>query len=213
MAAEQELILVNKRIKLAESPVMYDRPFSAESFREDWEVRTGQWQCQDGAFVGKNPQPGPGCIISRTAFPFNVMMDCRAQTILPSTHDIDIMWNVTWEESTNTRGIAYVTGIQGWWDGKVGIEKSPAYKLFAGVRCPWFQPGREYHIQTGSINGHCFVSVNGELKLEMMDPDPIDCKQSNRVGFEAYQSWIRIRDLKVRQIVWEPREAKYSQEF
>ena len=58
-------------------------------------------------------------------------MDFYAQTVLPSTHDIDVMWNLSWNEAENLRGVAYVAGIQGWWDGKVGIEKSPEYKLVA----------------------------------------------------------------------------------
>ena len=123
------------------------------------------------------------------------------------------MWNLTWDEARNTRAEAYVVGVQGWWDGKLGIEKSPAYKLVAATLCPWFVPGQEYHIQAGSIDGHCFVFVDGVLRLELTDPEPIDSTRHNRVGFEAYQSMVSIRNLIVRRIAWEPRPMAYSEEF
>ena len=63
------------------------------------------------------------------------------------------------------------------------------------------------------IDGHCFLFVDGQLRLELLDPDPIDSVQSSGVGFEAYQSMIRVSDLIVRQIVWQPREQSYPGEF
>ncbi|OGV64939.1 MAG: hypothetical protein A3K19_10545 [Lentisphaerae bacterium RIFOXYB12_FULL_65_16] len=208
-----ELLVMHKRIDLDGSPVLYDRPFSAQSFKDDWEVRNSNWRCDAGALWGTNPLPGPGVVMTRAGFPGNVLMDFYAQTVLPSTHDIDVMWNLSWDEATHTRGPAYVAGVQGWWDGKIGIEKSPQYKLVATTPCPWFKPGQEYHIQAGSIDGHSFIFVDDVLRLELLDPDPIDSQRHNRVGFEAYQSMIRIRNLVVRQIVWEKRPQAYAKEF
>jgi hypothetical protein len=208
-----ELLIMRKRIDLDASPVLYDRPFCEQGLREDWDVRDAEWHCEDGAFLGRNPRPAPGVIFSRMAFPGNVLLDFRARTVAPSTHDIDAMWNLSWDERTNTRGPAYVAGIQGWWDGKVGIEKSPDYRLIAAVPCPWFVPGREYHMQAGSVDGHCFVFVDGVLRLELLDPDPIDSTVHNRVGFEAYQSMVRISGLTVRRIAWEKRQQSYPKEF
>ena len=208
-----DLLIMHKRIKLTDSPVLYDRAFSPESFREDWEVRNADWTVRDGALTGKNPRPAAGVVMSKRGFPGNVLMDFYGRTMLPSTHDIDLMWNLGWNEEKNDRGPAYVVGVQGWWDGKVGIEKSPEYKLVAATPCPWFKPGQEYHIQAGSIDGHCFVFVDGALQLELVDPAPIDTSTYNRVGFEAYQSMVRISRLVVRQIVWEKRPQSYAPEF
>lgn len=208
-----DLLLMHKRIDLDASPALYDRPITAASLAEDWEVRHSTWRCDGEALLGVNPEPGPGVIMSRRGFPGNVLLDFHARTVLPSTHDIDVMWNLSWDEQNNTRGAAYVAGIQGWWDGKIGIEKSPDYRLVAAAPCPWFEPGREYHIQAGSIEGHCFVFVDGLLRLELFDPAPIDSSVHNRIGFEAYQSMIRIRGLVVRQIVWQKRPQAYPREF
>ena len=152
-------------------------------------------------------------IFSRRDFPGNVLVSCRARVLPPSTHDIDVMWNMSWDEKRSQRGAAYVAGVQGWWDGKVGIEKSPEYKLAAAAPCPWFEAGREYFIQAGSVDGHCFVFVDGILRLEVLDPQPIDSRAHARVGFEAYQSMISVRQVEVRQIFWEERPQAYPVEF
>ncbi len=208
-----ELVLMRKQIDLAASPILYDRPLSIFSFCEDWEVRNARWQFEDNALVGKNPEPAPGVIFSKKAFPGNVLVDFYAQTVLPSTHDIDVMWNMSWDEASNTRGAAYVAGIQGWWNGNVGIEKSPEYQLVATAPSPWFEPGKEYHVQAGSIDGHCFLFVEGQLRLELMDPNPIDASIHNRIGFEAYQSIVKIRKIVVRQIQWREDPQAYPKEF
>ena len=208
-----ELFVMRKRIDLDSSPVLYDRPLSPESLQEDWEVRNAEWRCADSAVLGRNPRPAPGVLMSRGEFPGNVLMDFRASTVAPSTHDIDVMWNMSWNEQANMRGPAYVAGLQGWWDGKVGIEKSPEYRLVAAAPCPWFESGREYHIQAGSIDGHCFMFVDGVLRIELTDPEPINSKVHGRVGFEAYQSMIRVRGLVVRRIVWQERAQSYPEEF
>jgi hypothetical protein len=209
----KDLLIMRKRIDLERSPVLFDRPFSGKHLAEDWEVKSAAWTCKDNAMIGRNPEAGPGVVMLRKAFPGNVLVDFHARTVLPSSHDIDVMWNLSWDEKKNRRGTAYVAGIQGWWDGKVGIEKSPEYKLVAATPCPWFKPGKEYHIVAGSIDGHCFVFVDGKLQLELLDPAPIDSSRHNHVGFEAYQSMIRISRLAVRRIVWKKRDQKYQPEF
>ena len=55
-----ELVLMRKRIDLDASPLLYNRPLSEESFREDWEIRSAEWRYQDGALWGRNPLAGPG---------------------------------------------------------------------------------------------------------------------------------------------------------
>lgn len=208
-----ELLLLHKRIDVDASPVLYDRPFSPESLAEDWEIRGGEWQSEDGALIGRHPGPF-AFLFSRLAFPGNVLLDFHAATVAPATHDIDVFWNASIDPAApGTRGRAYVAGIQGWWDGKVGIEKSPDYQFVVNAPCPWFQPGRDYHLQVGSIDGHCFIFVDSELKLECTDPTPIDSRVHNKIGFEVYQSIARYSRLSVRQIVWTPRNEEYTLEF
>ena len=57
------------------------------------------------------------------------------------------------------------------------------------------------------------ITLDGKLMLEVFDADPIDSQVSNRVGFEAYQSMIRIDDIKVYRIAWSQRKHAYPTEF
>src|SRR5690349_13356500 len=122
MRMERFLHLMKKKIDLEQSPILYQK----ESLLEpDWKICSGDWWLEDGWINGRNPGNFPGMIVSRSNFPGNIMVEFEARTLLPCTHDINFMWNGSWDETKNQRGMAYVAGLQGWWDGKVGIEKSP----------------------------------------------------------------------------------------
>ena len=207
------MLIMKKRIDLEQSTVLYDRPFTEESLAEDWQVRGGRWWIEDGWLTGKNPENNPGMVTSRADYFGNVMLDFEARTVLPSTHDIDCMWNGSWDETADRRDVAYVAGLQGWWEGKVGFEKSPDYKLNAATALFRFEPGKTYRMQAGSIDGHVFVFVDGQLIMEVTDPDPIDHSRYGMIGFEAYASFIQVRRLVVRRIVWMERTLSYPREF
>jgi hypothetical protein len=167
----------------------------------------------EGWLCGRNPENAPGMAICRREFPGNVMVEFSARTVLPSTHDIDVMWNGEWSEEKNQRGTAYVAGIEGWWTGKVGLERSPTYALTATTPLFDFEPGRVYRVLAGSVDGHLFVCVDGRLLLELTDPDPIDHRRFTKIGFEAYASHVQVRDVIVRQVSWRPVPMSYPRQF
>jgi len=207
------ILLMKKKILVDESEVL----FSRETFsREDlslFNFHRSVWIIENGWLEGKNPGNHPGMAILKQEFKGNVLVEFEAQTINPSTHDINVMWNGEWIDSLDQRGIAYVAGLEGWWTGKVGIEKSPDYTFMLGTPLLDFKPGKIYKIQAGSIEGHCFILADGKLLLEGMDPDPIDHQRFTQVGFEAYSSHIRIKNVIIRRIKWEPVEMSYEPEF
>ena len=205
--------LMKKVIDVDASPVIYGEPVTARSLAADWTVHNSEWSVKDGWLTGKNPGNWAGMAILKKDFPGNVMVEFEARTVLPSTHDIDVMWNGEWVESQNQRGVAYVAGIQGWWGGKVGIEKAPEYKLMLGTPLFAFKGGQTYKFQVGSIDGHCFIFADGQLLLEFTDPNPIDNQRYTKVGFEAYCSHFQLRNLVIRRIAWKPVEMKYEPEF
>lgn len=207
------LLIMRKQIDLDRSPVLYDRPFTAESFAADWQVRSGEWQLDGEWLTGSNPLNAPGMVTSRANYFGNVMLEFEARTVLPSTHDIDCMWNGSWDEEKDACGVAYILGLQGWWEGKAGVEKSPEFRLKAATPLFPFEPGRIYRLQVGSIDGHIFVFVDGKLVIELTDPDPIDHTRYGMIGFEAYASMMQVRNLIVRQIVWQDRPLAYEREF
>lgn len=203
----RKLIDTEKSVRLA----YYD--FQNSDAMEQWIVYGGEWRVADGWLTGKNPENAPGMIIAKDDFPGNVMLDFEARTVLPSTHDIDVMWNGSVDPETNERGVSYVVGVAGWWDGKAGIEKSPEYNMTACTPCIEFAPGQTYRIQCGSIDGHCFLFIDGKLVIELTDPHPIDSQKYTKIGFEAYCSYIQIKNLVVSRIIWEEIDQHYDPEF
>lgn len=204
---------MRKVIDLENSPVIYDEVITEEVFHRDWNAYHGSWWIEQGWLTGKNPNNYPAMVVSKKDFPGNVIVEFEARTVLPSTHDINFMWCGSWNEEKNERDVAYVAGLQGWWEGKVGFEKSPDYKLNVATQLFNFEPGKTYHIMGGSIDGHCFVLIDGKLALEITDPDPIDSEKYAKVGFEAYCSHIQIKNIKIRQISWKPNMLNYEPEF
>jgi hypothetical protein len=207
------LSLMKKRVLLDSSMILFNQPVTTKSFAEDWTIHHCEWKVENDWLVGENRGNWTGMAILKQDFPGNVLVEFEAQTILPSSHDINVMWNGEWISETDKRGLAYVAGLQGWWTGKVGIEKSDEYKFMVGTPLLDFKPGKTYKIQAGSSDGHCFIFADGKLLLEAMDPDPIDNQKYTKVGFEAYCSKIRIRNIVVRQIYWEPVNMEYKPEF
>jgi len=207
------LELMKKEIILSSCPVLFDEEITAGSLAKDWTVHHSEWWLVDGWLHGKNPGNHPGMVILNKDFPGNVLVEFEAATVAPSTHDINVMWNGEWIDSIDQRGVAYVAGLQGWWTGKVGIEKSPDYKFMVGTPLLDFVPGKLYHIIAGSIDGNCFIFANGQLLLEAMDSNPIDNQKYMKVGLEAYCSHIKVRNFKIRQIRWKVVDMKYETEF
>jgi hypothetical protein len=207
------LDIIGKRIDLSASRLLFDTPITPDNYNQICHVYGGEWKVNGEWLEGINPLNEPGMLFLKGEYPGNVMVDIEARTVLPSRHDIDVMWNGCWDDAKNARGAAYVAGLQGWYEGKVGVEKSPDYKLVAGTPLFPFEPGRIYHLQAGSVDGHCFVFVDGRLLLEVTDPDPLDNQKYNRVGFEAYASHIQIGKIKVWGIEWQPRSQSYAAEF
>ncbi len=205
--------LIRKRVDLSKSVVLFADTCQPESLARNWIVKGGEWSIRDGWLVGKNPWNNPGMIISQADYPEDVILQFEAKTIGPSTHDIDFMWNGSWDDGKEQRGTAYVAGLEGWWDGKVGFEKSPEYSLNVASQLFSFEAGRTYLIQAGSIAGHVFVIIDGVLALEITDPDPIDPRLHGKIGFEAYSSWIAVRNIAVLRPNWEPTAKTYSAEF
>ena len=207
------MYLLGKQFDPDSCPVLYEAEWTEELFARDFEVKGGEWKVENGYLYGENRGNFPGMAISKAEYRENVMLDLYASTVLPCTHDINVMWNGSWNEKTNTRDVAYVAGLEGWWHGKVGFEKSPGYKLCAATKLFDFKPGQEYHVQCGSIDGHVFVIVDGKLALEVTDPDPIDPKRFGKVGFEAYCAKIAVGRFQVRRIVFENVKETYTPEF
>jgi hypothetical protein len=204
---------MKKKLFPEEMEILYNRPFSEESLKEDFEIRAGKWYVEDGWLVGENRTNFAAMVISKRDFFGPILMEFDAETILPCTHDINVMWHGSFNDETNTRDVAYVAGLAGWWDGKVGFERSPEYKFNVGTQLFDFVPGKTYRMTVGDIGGHIFILADGKLLLEITDPDPINDQKYGRIGFEAYCSKLKFKNLCIKRASYEDDVKEYVPEF
>ncbi len=219
--AEKSAALPEGMLKLAfvdvdikNSELMFEQTLFDEAlFEENFVVKSGSWSVEDGWVVGKNPDMCPGMIVSKKDFFGNIMVEITAKMVAPSTHDINVMINGEWDEEKDCRGNAYVAGLEAFWHGNVGFEKSPEYKLVAATPLYAFDPETEHNFKMGNIDGKIFVLVDDQLCLEIADPDPLDVNKYGKIGFEAYSSWWKFRGLKVYKLKYEKIQEYYNREF
>lgn len=208
------IMVAGTNLYLDESEILYEqKEFTQEILERDFNIATGEWYTEDGWVVGKNPECNPGMIISKADYFGNVVLDFRAKMVAPSTHDINVMINGEWDFTTNKRGNAYVTGLEAFWHGQIGFEKSPEYKLVVGTSMLDFDPEKEYHIQFCNAGGILITIVDGRVGLMIQDPDPIDTSKYGKIGFEAFSSWWKFKDVKVKKLKFERLGENYNPEF
>ena len=85
--------IMQKEIALANSPIIFEDDFLSNDLNENWNVKSGEWEVKDGWCYGKHRDNSPGMIISKRGFPGDVIVEFEAQNVLPSDHDINLMWN------------------------------------------------------------------------------------------------------------------------
>jgi len=205
------VMLAGTNIYLDESEVLYQKAdFTEADLHEAFDIKSGEWYVEDGWVVGKNPQMNPGMIVSKDDYFGDVLLELKAKMVAPSTHDINVMINGEFGEK---RGNAYVTGLEAFWHGCIGFEKSPEYKLVVGTGMLDFDPNEEYLLQFGNAGGVLFTLVNGRLGLMVQDPDPIDTSKYGKIGFEAFSSWWKFKDVKVKKLKYERVGENYNPEF
>ncbi len=208
-----ELQLINKVINVSESTVLFDQPITAENLETLFEFRNSKWWFENGWLTGKNPDESGGMAIFKQNFPGNILLEFEGRTVLPSTRDLNFMWNTEWSDLLQSCGNGYIGGLNGWWTKRVGIEKSPDFKLRATTPCFKFEPGRIYKVQAGSIDGQCFIFIDGKLCIELDDPKPIDNQKYTKIALSAYSSMVQFKNVVIRQINWKSLEMSYKPEF
>ena len=205
----KDIHLAGKKILFEKSPVVFSYKPDG-SWRDYVTPKSGNWYYEDGAIIGFEPKNKGGIAFVNKYFDKDVMLIFKASTVLPATRDLNAVWAAHWDDEKNYLGVSYVCGLNGWWENKAGIEKNLASNIFACTNSYKYIGGTEITMVCGSVNGHCFMTVDGELVSELVDPDPIS---GGYVGFSAYCTKLRITEIEVREIVSEPFRQSYVPEF
>jgi len=209
----EKLLLVNREIDVQGSTILFEEQITPDNLYTLFEFHNSLWSIEDGWLTGKNPEESAGMALFRQDFPGNILLEFEARTFLPSTRDINFMWNTEWSDKLNSCGNGYIGSICGWWTKRVGIEKSPDFKLRATTAGFDFEPGRTYKVHAGGVDGNCFIFIDGRLYIEIDDPEPVDNKLYNKIALSCYSSIVQFRNIKIRQINWKHIEMSYTPEF
>ena len=205
----KEIRLAKKKVLFDESPILFSYQ-PTENFLDYFERKSGTWRYEDGAIIGDEPGNKGGILFTKECFEGDVMLTFTVSTVLPATRDLNAVWAAHWDENDDYLGESYVCGLNGWWENKAGIERNRSSNLYATTSLFKYTPGTEVRMTCGSIGGHCFMVVDDVLVTELVDPQPIS---GGHVGFSAYCTRLRIKDIEVRRIKWEPFPQVYEPEI
>lgn len=213
----KDILLLGKKIICDKSPVIFEYKPS-DDWKNFWDVMTGEWYHENGYLIGSEPGNFGGILMSKERYEDDVMFSFTIGTVLPATRDVNAVFCANWNETHDYLGLSYVCGLNGWYEDKSGIEKNLVCSkengderaLYSTTAAYRYQPGTEVRMTAGSIQGHTFMVVDDVLVTELIDPAPI---RGGHVGFSAYCTKLKIKDIEVRKIYWEEFIQTYKPEF
>lgn len=213
----KDILLLGKKIISDKSPVIF-KYNPSDDWEQYWEVMTGKWKHENGYLIGEEPGNFGGILMTKERFTKDVMFSFTIGTVLPATRDVNAVFCANWNEAHDYLGESYVCGLNGWYEDKSGIEKildsskdgGDQRGAYSTTSCYTYVPGTEVRMTAGSINGHTFMVVDDVLISELIDPQPIT---GGHLGFSAYCTKLKIKDIEVREIYWEEFLQTYEPEF
>ena len=204
-----EISLLGKKIYIDKSPLLL-KYSPDEDWQKYWQVMAGDWRMENGWLIGTENGNKGGILFSRESFDKNVMLSFTAATVLPATRDVNAVYCAHWDKKTDYLADSYVCGLNGWYDGKSGIERNLTSNLYSTTSLYQYIPGTEVRMTAGAIDGHNFMVVDDQLVTELIDPSPI---KGGHVGFSPYCTILKIKDIEIREIYWEKQKQHYDPEF
>ncbi len=205
----QDIYLLGKKIIIEKSPIVLNYR-GEQNWQDYFMVMAGNWTYDNGFLIGTEIENKGGILYTKECYDFDIMLTFKCQTVLPATRDLNALWCSNWDNSADYLSDGYVCGLNGWYDHLSGIEKCGEHGFYASTSLYKYVPGTEVEITCGSINGHCFLLVDGKLVLEIVDDFPLT---SGHAGFSPYCTSLKIRDVTIRKICWEKRLQSYEKEF
>ena len=142
------------------------------------------------------------------------MMSFTAATVAPATRDVNAVICADWNDEINDLGDAYICGLNGWFADKAGFEKnlkSGGLGFRALTASYRYEPCKEVRMTVGAINGHMFMIVDGEVVSEYIEYK--NYLTRGHIGFSPYCTILKIKDIEIREIVYEECHETYEPEF
>ena len=206
--------ILNKEIMLRESPVLLKLALDKPEALTHFEAASGEWAIVNGALQGLTRENGGGILYSKLSAPGDILMDFTGELVPPCENDLNFVFKTEgWNYQANDAGRGYIGGLNGWYTKKAGLERYPECTPAAQTASFKIESGVKYHIQTGCIDGQVFLFVDGNLIIEMNDPQYNDFASLGRFGFGTYCSQARFSNLTVYRPKWKTDVLKYTPVF
>jgi len=209
MEETDKLTVIGNELRLADCELLH----SFDTFDPaDWTIvkHTPQWKVASGSITGGGPdEPCHGQIFYKTPVKGDVVMSFRARIVPPSYHDLVWFWNTRFDGVEPWSG-GYLGCLGGWYADMAGIEKLPYFKPSAIAPSFRTEPGRWYHIVSGSLGSEHFIAVDGRLVTYFADEDVPDPSRPGYFGFGVFESHAEYSGLKVYRPRPRPRRLVYT---
>ena len=205
----KELHLLGKKVIFDKSPVLMSYKPGAD-WLEHWEPKSGHWECDGEWLIGYERKSWYAMLLSKQRFEDNIMFSFTIMADPPATRDLNAVICAEWDEQAGELGESYVCGLNGWYEHKSGIERNRSSNLYSTTSLYKYKPGTAVRMTFGCIDGQTFMVVDDELVTELVDPSPI---KGGQVGFSAYCTRLKMKDIEVRKIYWEELTQSYDPEF
>ena len=207
MESKDEIIVIGNRLRLPECELIH----SFDTFDPgDWTIvkHTPKWTVGPDRVVGGGPdEPHHGQVFYKTPVKGDVVLAFDARIIPPSYHDLVWFWNTRFGAEPWSAG--YLGCLGGWYADMAGIEKLPDYKPSAIAPSFRTEPGRWYHIVSGSLGFEHFIAVDGKLVTYVADAAVPDPSKPGYFGFGIFESHAEFTRLKVYRPHPTPRPLAY----
>jgi hypothetical protein len=207
----KEIRLLGKKILPENCPVLMQyTPASGEDWLKYFMPMNGKWECDGEWLIGEERKSWYAILFSRERYEKNVMFSFTVMADPPATRDLNAVLCANWDEEKGELGESYVCGLNGWYEHKSGIERNGSSNLYSTTSLYKYTPGTAVRMTFGCVDGQSFMIVDGEMITELVDPAPI---RGGHIGFSAYCTRLKIKDVEVREIVFEDFVQSYEPEF
>ncbi len=207
----KEIRLLGKKILPENCPVLMQyTPASGEDWLKYFMPMNGKWECDGEWLIGEERKSWYAILFSRERYEKNVMFSFTIMADPPATRDLNAVLCANWDEEKGELGESYVCGLNGWYEHKSGIERNGSSNLYSTTSLYKYTPGTAVRMTFGCVDGQSFMIVDGEMITELVDPAPI---KGGHIGFSAYCTRLKIKDVEVREIVFEDFVQSYEPEF
>ena len=145
MMAPNEIHLWGKKVFVDKSPVVFSYKPS-DDWLDHFEVLSGEWTCENGCLIGSERRSTAALIVTKRDFGRDILFSFTMRSVPPATRDLNALFYAQVNEERNWIGESYVSGVNGWYEHRSGIERDEAdgtVSLYSSTALYKYETGKE----------------------------------------------------------------------